>query len=169
MINIIFLDIDGVLNDGDYIEKCYEMHHQPMFMENVPFNPRSLKNLRLIWQSILDNGDEPMIVLSSTWRMGDIPKAIVESRLAEYGMYFKDVTPYINQNRGLEIINWLETNNYLYNPFVILDDDIFDIKDKPKLISHLVQTSFKRGLLGFKAKQAIKILNKKKGLNEKIE
>lgn len=34
MTNIIFLDIDGVLNDGDYIEKCYERHHKPMKLKN---------------------------------------------------------------------------------------------------------------------------------------
>ena len=46
MTNIIFLDIDGVLNDGDYIEKCYERHHKPMSMDFVPFKLLGLNNLR---------------------------------------------------------------------------------------------------------------------------
>lgn len=166
MTNIIFLDIDGVLNDEEYIEKCYKRHHQPMHMENVPFNPRSLNNLRRIWQSILDNNNEPMIILSSTWRLGDIPKAIVESRLAEYGMYFKDVTPYINQERGKEIIKWLETNKHMDSPFIILDDDSYDILCFEELKPHFINTRFKKGLIGWKTKQAIEILKKGESLNE---
>ena len=93
MTNIIFLDIDGVLNDGDYIEKCYKRHHKPMSMDFVPFNPRSLDNLRKIYDSILDNDNEPLIVLSSSWRLNEQAHYIVNARLAEYGIYIKETTP----------------------------------------------------------------------------
>ena len=166
MTNIIFLDIDGVLNDGNYIEKCYERHHQPMSMDFVPFNPRSLDNLRKIYDSILDNDNEPLVVLSSTWRLNEQAHYIVNARLAEYGIYVKETTPYINQHRGTEIIKWLEDHNHLDSPFVILDDDSFDIKCFEELKPHFVHTSFKRGLISWKAKQACDILLNKGGLNE---
>ena len=157
MTNIIFLDIDGVLNDGDYIEKCYERHQQPMSMDFVPFNPRSLDNLRKIYDSILDNDNETL---------DEQAHYIVNARLAEYGIYVKETTPYINQHRGTEIIKWLEDHNHLDSPFVILDDDSFDIKCFEELKPHFVHTSFKRGLIGWKAKQACDILYNKGGLNE---
>lgn len=166
MTNIIFLDVDGVLNDEGYINKCYEKHHTPMSMNFVPFNPRSLKNLREIYESILDNGNDPLIILSSSWRLSEIDRTIVEARLAEYGMRIFGVTPYINSNRGIEIINWLEKNNHLDSPFVILDDDKFDIINKLELISHFVNTTFKRGLVRHKALEAINILKNEGGLNE---
>lgn len=166
MTNIIFLDIDGVLNDEEYIEKCYQRHHQPMCMDFVPFNPRSLSNLRKIYDSILDNSNEPLIVLSSTWRLNKEATYIVNARLAEYGMRVKETTPYLHQDRGVEIITWLEQNNHLDSPFVILDDDSFDIVNKKELISHFVNTTFKKGLIGWKAKVACKILEKEGSLNE---
>lgn len=166
MTNIIFLDVDGVLNDEGYIDKCYEKHHMPMSMNFVPFNPRSLKNLRKIYESILDNSNDPLIILSSSWRLSEIDRTIVEARLAEYGMRILGVTPYIHSERGIEIINWLEKNNHLDSPFVILDDDKFDIVCQPELVPHFVNTTFKRGLIGQKAIKAIQILNKIGGLNE---
>ena len=167
MKNIIFLDIDGVLNDEQYIVKCYEKHHTPMHMSFVPFNPRSLKNLRKIYESILDNGHDPLIVLSSSWRLNEIDTEIVKARLAEYGMRIKGATPYINSERGIEIIEYLKTNDYLDVPFVILDDEKFDIITQNKLKNHLVLTSFQRGLIGQKVKQAINVLNNEGCFNKK--
>ena len=166
MTSIIFLDIDGVLNDEGYIIRCWNKHHTAMHMECAPFNPRSLQNLRKIYESILDNNNSPLIVLSSTWRLGEIPKAIVNARLAEYGMSVNEITPYINSERGVEILDWLEKNNHLDSPFVILDDDKFDIVCKQELVPHFVNTTYKRGLTGQKANKAIKILNEEGGLNE---
>lgn len=166
MTNIIFLDVDGVLNDEDYIEECYEKHHTPMHMDFVPFDPKCLKNLRRIYDSILDNDDEPLIVLSSSWRLNEQSHYVLNARLAEYGMYVKETTPYIHQNRGVEILNWLENHNHLDTPFVILDDDSFDIENQAELKPHFVHTSFKHGLIEWRAKQACDILTREGGLNE---
>ena len=43
---IIFLDVDGVLNNASYTKKCYRKNgHKPMSMYCVPFDPYNLKNL----------------------------------------------------------------------------------------------------------------------------
>ena len=34
----IFLDVDGVLNDENYIVKCYEKHHKAMHMNHLILN-----------------------------------------------------------------------------------------------------------------------------------
>ncbi len=166
MTNIIFLDIDGVLNDMDYIEECYKKHHQPMSMDFVPFDPKCLKNLRLIYDWILDNNNEPLVVLSSSWRLNERSHYIVNARLAEYGIYVQETTPYINQERGKEILDWLEKHDHLDSPFVILDDDAFDIEIHKELKKHFVRTTFQHGLIEWKAKQAINILGREGGLNE---
>ena len=166
MQNIIFLDVDGVLNNENYIDKCYERHHQSMSMDFVPFDPKCLSNLRRLYDYILDKGDEPLIVLSSTWRLGDKSFYIVNTRLAEYGIYIEHYTPYIHSERGIEIIQWLTDNNHLTSPFVILDDDSFDIICHPELKNHLVHTKFKNGFVGWKLRQEIDILEKGECLNE---
>ena len=45
----IFLDVDGVLNNEDYIEECYEKNgHHAMHMNHVPFDPKCLENLMIL-------------------------------------------------------------------------------------------------------------------------
>lgn len=166
MTNIIFLDVDGVLNDLDYVEKCYQKHHQPMSMDYMPFNPRSLTNFRKIYDSILDNDNEPLVVLSSTWRLSKSSTYVLNARLAEYGIYIKETTPSIHQERGKEIIEWLETNNHLNSPFVILDDENFDIICEERLARHLVKTTTQRGLLGIHVNKAIRVLQNEGSLND---
>lgn len=123
----IFLDVDGVLNNERYIISCYEKHHKPMHMNHVPFDPRCLNNLMILVQSLEKLKFEVKIILSSTWRLHDIDYEIVNARIAEYGLKLYGKTPNINQNRGVEIKDFLQDKKYY--SFIILDDDIFDIQD----------------------------------------
>jgi len=67
MTNIIFLDIDVVLNDEGYIIRSWNKYHTPMHMKCAPFNSKSLQNLRKIYESILDNNNNhlysPFVIL----------------------------------------------------------------------------------------------------------
>lgn len=132
MIYYIFLDIDGVLNDEVYIEKCYDMNGgYPMSMNFAPFDPKALFNLMNLVQKIrLVSDGEPRIVLSSTWRLNEIDTEIVKARIAEYGLRLFDKTPHIHSERGLEIKSFLSEQDLDENDykFVILDDDKFDIE-----------------------------------------
>lgn len=164
MKNIIFLDVDGVLNDENYIVKCYERHHQPMSMNFVPFNPRSLNNLRILYDMILEDGNKPLVVLSSTWRLHETDILVLNARLAEYGIYIKEITPYIHSNRGVEIISYLEEHQLTDTPFCILDDDNFDIINQKSLIPHFININRKRGLVKQNINKAINILRNEGGL-----
>lgn len=132
----IFLDVDGVLNDETYITQCYERHKKPMHMNHVPFNPKSLNVLMELCQQIEKMNYEVRIILSSTWRLGEIDTEIVKARIAEYGLTIYDKTPYIHSNRGKEIKEYLkDKNNY---KFIILDDDKFDIESVyPENLIHI--------------------------------
>ena len=156
----IFLDIDGVLNNENYILKCYRKHHKPMSMNHVPFDPRCLNNLMQLVQ-IIENHFEVKLVLSSTWRLSEIDCEIVNARLAEYGMRLSGKTTYMEGNRGLEIKDYLDNNlRYKCYNFIILDDDICDIT--PYFPNNIVHTNFKTGFTKRCLKQVLKILKIKK-------
>lgn len=152
----IFLDVDGVLNNENYIVKCYNKHHKPMSMNHVPFDPKCLNNLMILVQQIQQLDYDVNIILSSTWRLNEIDYNIVDARLAEYGLSLNGKTSYIDGIRGMEIKDFLQDK--CYTNFIILDDDIFDIQDY--FPNNLVKTDFKTGLTKHNVKQALKIIKK---------
>ena len=156
MVYYIFLDIDGVLNDKNYIIKAYKKNGgYAMNMSHVPFDPAALENLMKMVKIIRKHG-EPRIILSSTWRLSDIDMAIAKARLAEYGLQISDKTPYNHMNRGLEIRDFLSLRAIEYQ-MVILDDDSFDII--PIYPNNLVTVDRKIGLQWSDCKKALEILN----------
>lgn len=161
---IIFLDIDGVLNDLDYIHKAYpekcafsqrnninKCINYKMYLEYVKFNfnPENLKVLKK-----LCNMTECKIVLTSSFRCKEVIDALTDLGFPVIGM-----TNYINQNRYLEIMDYLENNDV--ENFVIFDDESVYLKDTP-LESNLVQTSlYDGGLKDFHIEKTISILNQR--------
>ena len=93
-INIIFLDVDGVLNSRAYLNS----HKDP----EDEIDMRAVERLAKIYKQC-----NCKIVLSSSWRelCGDetkVPHSMykyLESCLAKYGMTIMDVTPMILSNR----------------------------------------------------------------------
>ena len=121
--------------------------------ENMPFNPRSLKNLKWIIERT-GGRNKTKIVLSSSWRMSNNCMVVLKARLAEYGMKQELVTPQINGERGLEIKTWLDDNATVDDSYVIIDDEIKDISTY-FLKNYIVHTNWTKGLTYFKAKEAI--------------
>ena len=121
--------------------------------ENMPFNPRSLKNLKWIIERT-GGKNKTKIVLSSSWRMSNNCMVVLKARLAEYGMKQELVTPQINGERGLEIKTWLDDNATVDDSYVIIDDEIKDISTY-FLKCYIVHTNWTKGLTYFKAKEAV--------------
>ena len=121
--------------------------------ENIPFNPRSLKNLKWIIERT-GGKNKTKIVLSSSWRMSNNCMIVLKARLAEYGIKQELVTPQINGERGLEIKTWLDDNATVDDSYVIIDDEIKDISTY-FLKNYIVHTNWTKGLTYFKAKEAI--------------
>lgn len=121
--------------------------------EDMPFNPRSLKNLKWIIERT-GGKNKTKIVLSSSWRMSNNCMVVLKARLAEYGIKQELVTPQINGERGLEIKTWLDDNATVDDSYVIIDDEIKDISIY-FLKSYIVHTNCTKGLTYFKAKEAI--------------
>lgn len=153
----VFLDIDGVMNDFEYWNKCKQKHGngRVMSLQNYPFNPDSLNNLMLLKQELQHKQYAMRIVLSSTWRLDGESTAIVNSRLAEYGMQIYDKTSNtisrLNSLRAFEIKEWLKVHKSPIN-YIILDDA--DVSDEFEE-KHYVKTNPNVGFNKDKLKEAI--------------
>lgn len=154
----IFLDIDGVLNNMDYWNECFERHHVKgiMSMNCFPFDPKCLNNLMKLNQELREKNFNVKIVLSSTWRLNQTDVEIVNTRLAEYGMrIFAKTISLNNGNRGLEIKNFLKNEKYgKADNFLILDDEIRDIAEQFEE-RHIINTNFNTGFDDEKLEEAI--------------
>lgn len=185
--NIIFLDIDGVLNGYnrwitlgwkiicklklDSLKTWYRRLTDPCGVHE-----RKVKRLAKIVETT-----GAKVVMSSTWRMhywktpyeeqiGHVKK--LTDLLNKYNIQVIDITPKSSTGyRANEIISWLSRHEDEVESFVILDDERFDLECF--VGSNLVQTSSVRagemikgydrentGLKNKHVKQAIKILNR---------
>ena len=119
----IFLDVDGVLNNYNHYSKQHEKYGGKFFMQNMPFNPKSLQNLR----KIIDKTGA-QIVLTSSWRKSAPCMTVLEARLCEYGIKIYDKTGDVG-SRGNEIIDWLFENTIDGDEFIIIDDELYDLQE----------------------------------------
>ena len=153
----IFLDIDGVLNSKKYWDECFSRHHIKciMSLNYFPFDPRCLNNLMKLNQELQRQNYEVNIILTSTWRLNKINIEIVNSRLAEYGMTLTDKTTQLDNNRGLEIKEFLKNQKYgNTDKFLIIDDNVTDISEIFEQ-SHIIHTNFETGFDEGKLQEAI--------------
>ena len=151
--NIIFLDIDGVLNWGGTEELA------PSGCIGV--EDMMIRNLK----KIVDDTNAK-IVLTSTWKSewskGADYKSedfkYLESRLREFNITIFDKTNDHISNRGEGIKKYLHAHSEITN-WVVIDDIIFDDYDD-EICEHFVNTDYSYYGLTFKlALKAIEILN----------
>lgn len=136
--NVIFLDIDGVLNSVDFIERVTEAGRGGKFGTNeywsAHLDPERIKHLnRLIAES------DAKVVISSTWRIGKTPERMQE--ILEMKGFEGEVIGCTTTDdlgcRGHQIQAWLDVNPETLS-FVILDDD----PDMGPLMPYLVKTTY---------------------------
>jgi len=175
---IIFLDIDGVLNNGDveHHTKMKEKGDKRGFHTFAEaFCPRPELTERLL--RINNAFPDTEIVISSTWRHNGADPYVWESMLYACGGFDLPAricfelpsTPKLWKPRGLEIQQWLDDweelvearkeDSYPPKPidsFVILDDD----SDMEHLMDRLVHVNGKTGLSEKNVEEAIEILNR---------
>lgn len=138
--NIIFLDVDGILNSMAYFEQNKGKSH-------IEISDYHLQMLAKIYHTCNAN-----IVLSSSWRELDDEFDMhvywmyeyLVNELARYGMKIMSKTPVIDMNRPLEIKTWLDNRvDKDEINFVSLDDDFSKDKyNKYGIGDCLVKTEF---------------------------
>jgi len=138
-IRVVFLDIDGVLNNPNTRRGSI-----------LSLDPVCIANLNRITR---ETGAR--IVVSSTWRRFDGINDILGHRgiIAE----IIGITPDLDRDRGSEIAEWLRYSTRFFDVsgVVILDDD----NDMGRLSDHLVQTDPVIGLSDADADRAVQILS----------
>jgi len=146
MNKIIFLDVDGVLNNGSWAMEMYDKGIRT-YRDDILYEP-ALERLKRIVDETNAN-----IVVSSSWRQ--IPTAYkhLQEWLEMYGMKVADITPYVGGCRGDDITAWFNRNPGEWS-YVILDDE----DDMDGHMDHLVQTDFDVGLIDEDCERAISLL-----------
>ena len=150
---VIFLDIDGVLNDAVTDE------HTPA--QFIGIDDYKVKFLRQIVDAT-----GASIVLTSTWKTEwskheeflSVDCAYLNSKLAEEGLHILDKTKDKILDRGAGIVRWLNSHPEVES-WVVIDDEIFTDFEEYDILPHLVQTSFYFGLTQWHVVPCIKILN----------
>jgi hypothetical protein len=151
---IIFLDIDGVLNNKESAKlKKVSIPECPCWYgrEVHPFDKRCVERL-----NIITDLTGAKIVVSSTWRLmfEQAPQVLVE-HMQKMGVTGEVIgqTPRGSGFRGEEIQTWLDEHKDV-EQFVIIDDDT----DMLHLFSHLVQTRTTMGIEDEDVDKAITML-----------
>ena len=126
---LIFLDVDGVLNNTQNIKKyrLFFRGKRRLLVDSKPFYC-----FKKLLKEIEKNNMDVKIVISSSWRVGSIP--------ADWKKLFKHYfdnpeivkgrTPYLYKDRGIEILDLLEIakeKGDMIDDYIVLDDDIEDI------------------------------------------
>lgn len=167
---LIFLDIDGVLNNMNYTIYTFEMlgrdkAYQIMKEDLDIFDPISLD---LLCKIINLFKTDIKIVLSSTWRLNqrgiDKVKEKIFNNLG-YNVPFEITSRHEDMIRGYEIEKYLYENDMVNSDYIIIDDDTYDIigdkyKGKLDFKKHMVECNHDTGFQGKEYLQALKILNK---------
>lgn len=152
LMNIVFLDVDGVLNSQIRLIELYNKTGKPHSDTNFPFDETCLENLK-----ILIKETNSKIVITSTWRKYKEKIKLLLAKLKEYDLDKEIIgyTPILHTRREEEIIEYLNNLNSTVN-YVIIDD----ISDMGILNERLIVTSYKTGFTKENMKTAIKILKK---------
>lgn len=153
---IIFLDIDGVLN-------------QRGSKSRSPSGCLGIDSDKLDKLKQIVNETNAKIVLTSTWKTDwfktefkdELPRdgAYLEKKFRERGIYILDKTEEPSwAERGIGVISYIEKYKENVESFVVLDDESFDF-ESVGISDRFVHTSFETGLLSEHVEKSIKILN----------
>jgi len=117
-LNVIFLDIDGVLNHHLY----YENNHKKsdLSKEENHLDPSKIELINKLCKQA-----NCKVVISSTWRIGEEVKTL-QNMLNSRGATFEVIDKTgrcCSDVRGVEVYNWWSKNEDDYNNYVIFDDD----------------------------------------------
>ena len=145
--NIVFLDVDGVLNSYAYFKSTEFKNKQA----TNACNDIDESTLPILKRIVEENNAH--IVLTSTWRELEELLDIVSQTmykyltdmLAKYDLKIMSKTPILNFNRPLEIKMWLkEQENCEEINWISLDDDFAEEHYRAYgLEGHLVHTCFR--------------------------
>lgn len=156
----VFLDIDGVLWDEQFIDKLIKNDVRERENDSLSnyFKPSSMDALNFLIDNLKQNF-EVVLVISSTRRI-DMPKITEQLKsngLIEVSKIDRTAVSLdmFEMDRGLEIINYLVKHNNSKN-YCVIDDEVNDITPYIEK-EHIIKTSDQKAL---HQKQVIKFLKR---------
>lgn len=159
MRRLIFLDIDGVLNSGEFFRAQHEAKNRSTESRIITVDDRDEEMIdpaavALLAELVQRSG--AVMVLSSSWR---IVRPLTKMRELLAGKGFPTPVPLIDKTpngppRGKEIQTWLDAHREPPSGIVILDDS----SDMLHLQPWLVRTNFPDGLRREHVEQALEVL-----------
>lgn len=155
MLPVVFLDFDGVVNTI-YWEKDA---NGICCVNAMKRGHEELNNQQAIgWLNELYSIVQYDIVVSSTWRMGmsveDLQNLLIKSGFRPE-IRVIDKTPVLHEERGVEIQQWIDENNFT-GDFIIIDDD----SDMGELLPKLVKCDTYIGFTIYDYQKSLKLLQK---------
>lgn len=158
--NIIFLDIDGVLNTERFQKIQIKNGESSIYDAQFFFDPIAMNNLR-----DLINQTNSHVVISSSWRTSEKYYQELLYNFKQYKLLDRIIgkTPilfkedgFTQKERGLEIQSYLDNNKNIDN-FVIIDDE----DDLLHLENKLAKCNEYYGFTKEVKEKALKILQKR--------
>lgn len=153
---LIFLDIDGVLNNENWYAsgEANKVYDETKDIKAFNFDPDNWK-----WVEKLIQETGAKIVLSSSWRSYSLEKTIEDFKDTGFNPIVKHligVTPYsFERHRGKEIQFYLDNCFEKVESYVIFDDDL-DMLDSQQ--ENFVHTDFFNGITEDNFNKALQIL-----------
>lgn len=134
--NIVFLDIDGVLNDI-------------LTKDKTPSGFRGIDDDKVEMLVKICDKLSANIVISSDWRdclyKRDNDGKYLAEKLLKHGLYIIGIIPTISwSRRGEEIVKYLEAYDDTIDKYLVLDDNEFDFKHIKEVASHVILTDIDR-------------------------
>ena len=103
---VIFLDMDGVLNSDEYFDKI-----KGLDIKGIE-NDVDIEKVKLLKDAVKATGAK--VVVTASARYAFVGKLLIQ--LLREQQILVDLTPYLNNKRGIEIKQWLsehpETENF---------------------------------------------------------
>ena len=142
----VFLDIDGVLWDWQFVRQQVELGNMKRGGLIDSFNPQSIRAVDNLLYG-LEKQYNVKLVLSSTWRyeMHTAVRTLKRNGLEHFARIDATPIPRTPEHRGQEILQYLENKPEPYD-FVVIDDEMYDFKNCFDL-SHLIKTNIYNGSL----------------------
>lgn len=160
--NVIFLDIDGVLNSQEYYHHIYNIYKETGKHVSHHFVDETPLNLLINYL----NSSSTKLVISSSWKYSNNPEETIKQfdsydpeciNIAKLNKFIIGCTPRIYKEgscRGTEIKWWLD-NHPEINKYVIIDDDSDMLSEH---LPYFIKTQNKYGLKQCHIDKIIKIL-----------
>lgn len=153
---LIFCDVDGVMNrfppkEGDHKSWPPKTTTEVVTAKSLGWLPEPVSIIR-----DFVNIHGCSIVITSTWRHHMSPRQFEEGLGIPRGSVI-GMTKSLIDGRGKEIIQWRKEFDH-HGPFVIIDDDMFDIDCHPSLKQHCVKTQTHVGLTAKHIPKIVEVL-----------